>query len=88
MDHLAIINALGGYRSVAKALDLAPIVAWRWGRNRPIPPRRWLWFVQYAKARRVAGVSLKVIAEGYFPETHPANDHRARQSSAAGGAAR
>lgn len=84
MDHLGIINALGGYLSVARELDIAKAVVWRWGVTRPIPPRRWLWVVQYARRLGVPGVNLKVLAEGYFPEIQTADDLRARRKSVYG----
>jgi len=62
MDHLAIIERLGGYWQVAGDLGLHPTVVWRWGRTRSIPVRRWPWVVNACKAARVRGVSLESLA--------------------------
>jgi len=69
--HLDIVeNRLAGYMAASRQIDppVAPNVAWRWGRTRPVPPRRWPAILELAERHGVS-VTLEELLEGYLPKS-------------------
>jgi len=78
MDHAGIIAALGGAPSLSVVLGTVPRVVYRWASGRAIPPARWLQFVELARQRGLSGVTMEVLAKGYYPGKHPVRTRAAR----------
>ena len=60
MTNADIMQALGGYRSVAEFLGENPRVVHKWS-NRGFPARYWPAIVRMAETKGVKGVSLQVL---------------------------
>ena len=62
MTHDEIINRLGGYKAVADACGVHAARANHWTRD-GIPSRHWLAVQAMAKAKRVRGISVQILAD-------------------------
>jgi hypothetical protein len=65
MQHARLIDHLGGWRIVARKLDVAPTTVWRWQEN-GIPVEHWPALLQLAKK-----VGLAVTSDQLM-RAHPA----------------
>lgn len=82
MDHSRIIAELGGYLTLARALNVEPNHTWRWGLARAIPARRWPIIVQIARAQGLRHITVEALLEGYPPATEQLAADRARMQRA------
>lgn len=67
MEHAAIIDALGGYTAIARALNVGPNHVWRWGIARAIPARRWPIIVHLAQQAGLPHITVEALLAGYEP---------------------
>jgi hypothetical protein len=60
-----MINALGGYRDLARRLAMNPVVVWRW-QERGIPSRHWPRLIELAAEGGVPGITADTLMRSRY----------------------